>query len=158
MINKNAYNLKEEYENIIKAHHNEFPVKLGKLASEFNIKIYEDNLPPMASGQIQKTGNTYAITVQEGQSLERQRFTAAHELAHFFLHKEEIGDGIADNVMYRSNLSSKLETEANKLAADILMPMSEVNKKLDDNFTIEELSEHFGVSHQAMKIRLGIPS
>lgn len=158
MINKPYYKLSDDNEKIIKEHHEIFPVKLSVLASKFNIKIYEYKLPIMASGQIVKDAhNVYAITVQKGQSTVRQRFTAAHELAHFLLHKNKIGDGITDNAMYRSGLSSILETEANKLAADILMPMSEVNKKLRNNFTIEQLSDYFEVSYQAMRVRLGIP-
>ncbi len=158
MINKPYYKLNDSDEKIIQNFHKEFPVRLSELTAEFNIKIYESELSFMASGQIVKDINDiYTITVRKGQSVARQRFTAAHELSHFLLHKDKIGDGIADNAMYRSGLSSILETEANKLAADILMPMSEVNKKLEDNYTIEQLSDYFEVSYQAMNVRLGIP-
>lgn len=157
MTNKPYYDLNVNNEKIIKSFHNTFPVKLSELALKFNIKTYEGELPNMASGQIKKTANnTYAITVQRGQSIERQRFTAAHELAHFLLHKDQIGDGVIDNAMYRSHLSNALETQANKLAADILMPMSEMDKKLP-NHTIGELAEYFEVSQQAIRVRLGIP-
>jgi Zn-dependent peptidase ImmA (M78 family) len=157
MINKPYYNLNNNDENNIKQCHETFPVKLSELAAKYDIKIYEAKLPIMASGQIIKDGGIYKITVQKGQSIARQRFTAAHELAHFFLHKDQIGDGIIDNAMYRSSLPSELETQANKLAADILMPMSEIDKKLKEKYNIGELAKYFDVSNQAMQVRLGIP-
>jgi Zn-dependent peptidase ImmA (M78 family) len=158
MINKQYYELSPLDEDIIKKYHNKFPVSLSSIANELNIKIYEGDLSVLASGQITKKNNgVYEIIVQKNQSSKRQRFTAAHELSHFFLHKDIMGNGVADNTMYRSHLSNKQETEANKLAADILMPMSEVNKKLDEGLSIDDLSSYFGVSQQAIKVRLGIP-
>ena len=53
----------------------------------------------------------------------RRRFTIAHEIAHFLLHRDKIGDQLSDDAMYRSSLSSDDERAANRLAADILMPM-----------------------------------
>ncbi len=159
MINKPYYNLCAKDEEIIKKHSETFPVSLSNLCREFNIKLYEADLPLMASGQITKNNErgSYDITVQKGESKARQRFTAAHELAHFLLHKDHIGNGLADNAMYRSGLSSQLETQANKLAADILMPMSEMDKRLEEEYNISKLAEYFEVSQQAIKVRLGIP-
>jgi len=157
MINKPYYNLSKNDEINIKEVQKTFPVSLSRLSALYDIKLYEADLHIMVSGQILKSKNTYKVTVQKGQSTARQRFTAAHELAHFFLHRDKIGDGIVDNAMYRSSLPSELETQANKLAADILMPMSEVNKKLKEKSNIGELAKYFDVSNQAMQVRLGIP-
>ncbi|MDP9139968.1 MAG: ImmA/IrrE family metallo-endopeptidase, partial [Pseudomonadota bacterium] len=91
----------------------------------------------------------------------RQRFTVAHEIAHFLLHRDDIGDGISDDVLYRSNLSDKREQQANRLAADILMPATLIANAKED---AEEkgvgdvalyLSEMFVVSEAAMQIKLG---
>ncbi|MFH3946356.1 ImmA/IrrE family metallo-endopeptidase, partial [Acinetobacter baumannii] len=95
---------------------------------------------------------------------ERQRFTIAHELSHFFLHKAVIDsspEGIKDNVLYRSGEPERIEYEANRLAADIVMPMPLVEQVLRDEFngvvteaTIESLAARFQVSKAAMEIRL----
>lgn len=60
-----------------------------------------------------------AIYVNKGHHVNRRRFTTAHEIAHFILHQDFIGDGIADDGLYRSKLSNAMEAQANKLAADI---------------------------------------
>ncbi|MCV5491602.1 ImmA/IrrE family metallo-endopeptidase, partial [Escherichia coli] len=57
----------------------------------------------------------------------RRRYTLAHEIAHFLLHRHLLRDGITDDVLYRSSQSSQIEAEANRLAADIIMPMHQVD-------------------------------
>jgi Zn-dependent peptidase ImmA (M78 family) len=156
MINKKAYNLNKDYEDIIKKYHSKgFPIRIGKLAQEYGINLHEGDFPKGVSGQIYKENENYRIDVNKNDSFKRRRFTAAHELAHFFLHEDQIGDGIVDNAMYRSVLSNSTEVEANKLAADILMPMSKINEL--NGKSIGYLANYFEVSEQAMKVRLGIP-
>src|SRR3546814_8751462 len=64
----------------------------------------------------------FAIYVNGSHPRVRRRFSIAHEIAHFALHRNLIGDGVTDDAMYRSNLSSAVEVQANRMAADILMP------------------------------------
>jgi Zn-dependent peptidase ImmA (M78 family) len=60
--------------------------------------------------------------------------------------------------MYRGGLSSREETQANQMAADILMPFPLINKLVDQGeTTIEKLAKRLQVSLPALKIRLGIP-
>ena len=142
----------------------EYPVKLGQLAKELEVSIKVSSMNTGVSGQIMKEGDHYTIRVNRHEARERQRFTIAHELAHFFLHKPVIDsspDGIKDNVLYRSGEPERIEYEANRLAADIVMPMPLVAKVLSDEFggvvteaTIESLAARFQVSKAAMEIRL----
>jgi Zn-dependent peptidase ImmA (M78 family) len=61
--------------------------------------------------------------------------------------------------MYRSGLSSAEEAEANKLAAQILMPRDLIKElKRSGVKDVEGLADHLQVSVPAMKVRLGIPS
>ncbi len=89
----------------------------------------------------------YAIYSNRKDPKVRRRFTYAHELAHFLLHKEHISDRLRENLLFRSILSNQQEIEANNLAADVLMPLPILN----------ELAEIFDVTRSAMLIRLGIP-
>ncbi len=156
MINKEAYNLSKEYENVIKECHLQgFPIKISELAKKYSINLHNGDFPKGVSGQIYKEGENYRIDVNKNDGFKRRRFTAAHELAHFFLHEDQIGDGIVDNAMYRSVLSNSTEVEANKLAADILMPMAKINEL--NGKSIGYLANYFEVSEQAMRVRLGIP-
>ena len=88
----------------------------------------------------------------------RRRFTTAHEIAHYILHESLIGDGIADDGLYRSKLSNQMEAQANKLAADILMPWHLLNPMINNGVTsVQELASRFQVSVSSMSIRLGVP-
>jgi len=142
----------------------EYPVKLGQLAKELGVFIKVSSMSTGVSGQIMREGGHYTIRVNRHEARERQRFTIAHELAHFFLHRTVIDsspDGIKDNVLYRSGEPERIEFEANRLAADIVMPMPLVEKVLQEEFngvvterTIESLAARFQVSKAAMEIRL----
>lgn len=135
------------------------PVDLAVIGRALGVDIFRHNgLPDSISGLIRKnpddpSGN-YQCFVNAKQSLGRQRFTVAHELAHYCLHKDEIGDGISDDYLYRSGLTGLQEREANQLAAEILMPrhlMEQVDYK---NRSISELARIFDVSEAAMEIRV----
>src|SRR3546814_13450473 len=67
----------------------------------------------------------FAIYVNGSHPRVRRRFSIAHEIAHFALHRNLIGDGVTDDAMYRSNLSSAVEVQSNRMAAAIMMPRSD---------------------------------
>lgn len=151
---------------IVQPHLTAFPVKVGELAKELGLEVYKSPLPPSISGMIKPStskADGYEIRVNKFESVERQRFTLAHEIAHFLLHKADIRAGVIDSVMYRSALTSKKEAEANRLAADIVMPKELVQKELlarggiPSDEVAEELARVFRVSTAAMKIRIGAP-
>src|SRR3546814_15171584 len=73
----------------------------------------------------------FAIYVNGSHPRVRRRFSIAHEIAHFALHRNLIGDGVTDDAMYSSNLSSAVEVQANRLAADILMPWHLIREAKD---------------------------
>ena len=89
----------------------------------------------------------------------RQRFTVAHEVGHFVLHRDKLERGdLVDDAMYRSGLSSSEETAANRLAADILMPFQLIRSLLSAGIRDPEaLANKLQVSAAAMRIRLGFP-
>ncbi len=122
-------------------------------------------MPPKISGLIQPSTDApagFEIRVNKYEMPERQRFTVAHEIAHYLLHREDIGSGVVDSIMYRSSLTSRKETEANRLAADIVMPARVVGQELDrlggqrTDEAVEILASMFQVSVPAMKVRLGV--
>lgn len=139
----------------------ELPVKVGALAAALGLKVVVATLPINISGLVKPEEDGYVIKVNRFESKERQRFTIAHEIAHYLIHRDHIKTGIVDSVLYRSKLSSRTEAEANKLAADIIMPMGLVSRHLsklsgsDRQDAAGALSELFDVSRQAMEIRLG---
>ena len=153
--------LSEDQKVIIESKHTDLPVKIGQVAQELGLKVKSATLDANISGMILSEDEGHLIKINRHDVKERQRFTLAHEIAHFLLHRDFIGDGIEDDVLYRSRLSDSLEVEANRLAADMIMPWGKVQEELakisDKKREIqnEELAEKFGVSVTAIKIRLG---
>lgn len=142
-----------------------YPVKVGEMASELGLKVIRAPMAPKISGLIQPSTDApsgFEIKVNKYETPERQRFTVAHEIAHYLLHRHEIGSGVVDSIMYRSSLTSRKETEANRLAADIVMPAKLVNRELDrlgglrTPDVVDEIAAIFRVSVPAMKVRLGV--
>ena len=79
------------------------------------------------------------------------------KIAHFILDRDYIGDGITDNGLLRSNLSSEIEIAANRLAADIIMPWHLISHALKNGRENNELAKVLKVSNGAMSIRLETP-
>jgi Zn-dependent peptidase ImmA (M78 family) len=152
------------HRSIVEQYLSEYPVRLGSLAKALNVDIKVSSMPTGVSGQISQEGDRYVVRVNRNEARERQRFTIGHELSHFLLHRDVIDaspDGITDNVLYRSGAPESIEYEANRLAADLVMPLPLVEQKLRGEFagivteaTIESLADSFEVSKAAMEIRL----
>ncbi|WP_061014801.1 ImmA/IrrE family metallo-endopeptidase [Photobacterium leiognathi] len=146
---------------IIEEFHSEYPVKLGALAKRLNLIVKKATLPANISGQIKDDNGVITIKINAHDTKPRQRYTLAHEIAHFFLHRHLLQNGISDDVLYRSVLSNSIEAEANRLAADIIMPLNQVDhlmtkhsdkEKLET--TLEHVSQELCVSVTALKLRL----
>jgi len=139
------------------------PVDVAGAAQRLGVNVYSAKLAEKVSGVLLrdpsfKSESGFVIFVDEAEPAVRQRFTAAHELGHFVLHKEFIGDKIEDNYLLRSDgMSNRQEVEANQFAANLLMPMDLVSQAMQEGITTpEELAKAFHVSKLAMSIRLGL--
>ena len=138
------------------------PVQTVPIAKELGLGVYKVDFGQQSknlSGLIKKEEDgKLNIYVNRNHHVYRRRFTIAHEIAHFILHKDEIGDGVIDDALYRSGLTNVIESQVNSLAADILMPLRlidiELNKGVAD---IEKLADIFDVSKSSMSIRIGVP-
>lgn len=138
------------------------PVPLGKIAKSLEIDVIVSSLPPGISGQISNANGKFEIRINRNESRERQRYTLAHELAHFLLHRDRISDGttIKDNRLYRSGAPEQVEYEANRLAADLIMPEHMIARDVHrlNGFSLEDalekLASEWQVSKSALEIRL----
>lgn len=116
------------------------------------------------SGFFFREGERRVIGVNATHPSVRQRFTIAHELGHFVLHDSE-GLHLDQAFKFRDRSSALAidpqEIDANRFAAELLMPEDEVleavrsgDLDLNDNQAVRRLARHFGVSQQALMIRL----
>lgn len=162
MISNEWRGLSTSSKELIESYHDELPVKVGEIAKKLGIKVNAATLPAHISGEIKEDDDgIVTIRVNRHDVKTRQRFTIAHEIAHFLLHRHLLHTGITDDVLYRSNQSDAIEKEANNLASDILMPKKIVQSliiKFSDEFKddvlYEKVAEELGVSIIALKICL----
>jgi hypothetical protein len=110
------------------------------------------------------------IGVNSADALTRQRFTIAHEIGHLLMHP---GRPVIIDKLVRLNLrtpraanlaSSQEEREANRFAAELLMPEDMVREAtgalvgdrelVSDRWLVQRLAKLFDVSGQAMEYRL----
>jgi predicted transcriptional regulator len=143
------------------------PVQLESLIRDLGIELdKKSELPDGIAGQLERLpSGGYKISINKNDFYFRQRFTMAHELGHFVLHRSLIGNGIVDNALYRSvasgNMNNTLihlahEVEANKFAASLIMPYEQVSADYDEIKDIKEVAKKWQVSPQALKIRLNL--
>jgi Zn-dependent peptidase ImmA (M78 family) len=160
---KEWHKLRQADRELLDKYLRDIPVKLGAIAKDLGIDVKLSSLPLNISGQISKTATGYEIKINRHESRQRQRFTLAHELAHFLIHRDiidRLGGTLSDNVLYRSGAPENIEYEANRLASQIVMPeqaLRDAYSKYGENISesmVELLAEQFGVSKAAMEIRM----
>lgn len=144
------------------------PVNLLHIAQALHIGIYKSTtLHDKTAGLILQTTGKYhtfdngcgfAIIINAKYHKRRQRFTIAHEIAHYILHKDKIHAQLTDSLIYRSdNLSREEEMQALQLTLDILMPWSLINQAIKKGTKMKDLAKAFDVSPATMSIRIGVP-
>ena len=134
----------------------EFPIPIIKIMKELGFAVGVQKLPDPLSGYIavskdveKKFKKDGIICVNSKDSLGHQRFTIAHELAHF-LFDYNIENKEYYNTYNTNDVENDVEKRANTFAANLLMPEKEFKQKYLDNWEIEALKKYFGVSERAI--------
>jgi Zn-dependent peptidase ImmA (M78 family) len=85
---------------------------------------------------------------------------AAHEIGHFVLHRDPIGDRVEDNYLLRdARFPDRVERQANRFGVELLMPDRLIRRLIEEGIdTVEAMAHRLQVSKVAMAIRLGHPT
>lgn len=143
------------------------PVPIRKLARSCGARIVQvsgddDDI----DGFLYRQDKEVVIGINRNQAPVRQRFTIAHELGHLLLHEpSQVHVDRGFRVRLRSGSSrdgiDRDEMEANRFAAEILMPIDFLRRDLEkqefdlaDDSQLRSLARRYGVSTQALAIRL----
>ncbi len=137
------------------------PVDINGLADALGLFIQIVELDPRIFGVIFRDvyrGGFSGFTVQVNarhSNLER-RVTIAHEIAHLQLHRDRVLNRLIDDRLHRSQQRDTKESEANRLADDLLMPRALIGEFRQSGLTsAEELAIKFDVPLAMMRRRLG---
>jgi len=151
------------------------PTPLQQIATLLQVEIHQETFEDIVSGVLMVQGIERHIMVNKAHHPNRQRFTIAHELGHLVLHHNS-GDRLFIDTHLRayqrrgspasgtyeeagSTTTPTEEREANLFASALLMPRASMLamtefRELWDELHVAALAAEFGVSEQAMTIRL----
>lgn len=135
-----------------------FPVDPVQIARVLGIDVRRAALSREISGAlVKKLGEDPTILLNANDHVNRQRFTCAHELGHFVTRESEPNEyeyvDLRDT-MYSASGTNEQEVFANRFAAHLLMPESEVRRLADEGYSATLMAKHFKVSQDAMSNHL----
>lgn len=156
MDNISLNNLRDKYNcSVLQELSDVYPVPVGKICSSLGIEAACLPMSEDISGRIYCLDNKYFIEANYRHAANRRRFTIAHELGHYCLHKDFLDS--TGMILERSNRSFIIrdkEIEADEFAAELLMPKVHFIKKYDELKNISSLSNYFLVSKLAIETRI----
>lgn len=157
---------KEAAREILKRFGPRVPIAVEEIVKAHGISILDDELEVSISGILVIKAEHARIILNQMHPLGRLRFTLAHELGHYLLHRDASSVFVDEASLFyrgaqaRQGVDPK-EVEANVFAAELLMPedvlRAEVGGGLprsEDDEEIQKLAPKYGVSAEAMSNRL----
>jgi Zn-dependent peptidase ImmA (M78 family) len=131
------------------------PLDIERVVKGYNIDLVREAMADELSGFLENRGDGWVIGVNALHHPRRQRFSIAHELAHFLLHRSH-QEGFRDRTFlrYKDEASSSIESEADRFAGELLMPESEFRSVVAKGVTsVEDIANHFDTSSMAIRYR-----
>jgi len=145
------------------------PVPVEDIPAHYDIQVCELRGSNDIFGAILRSDGRVVIAINPAQHPNRQRFTFAHELGHYFCHPNDPEHVDRDfRISWRKADASKginwKEVEANRWAAALLVPEEFLRRDLNrvdldrianlDESIIKRLASRYKVSPLAMRFRL----
>jgi Zn-dependent peptidase ImmA (M78 family) len=134
------------------------PLDVQELLSVLGIKLISLPMSDDVSGMLSlaDNGREWVVKVNALHHPNRQRFTIAHEIAHFSRHRFQQVE-FKDLNFFRNGESNPMEVEANRFASELLMPEQAFRDKVRVfSGSIEAIAQYFKVSTLAVRVRAKI--
>lgn len=143
------------------------PVDLNQVVEYLGLSLNEKPLEAEYSGFLAVKEKTIVVNLRHPPA--RRRFTIAHEIGHYQLHRKRSEDipVFIDRAVYHrkesvAGVDYSMEMQANAYAAGLLMPEALLDEYLDNHpaldlekpADIKTLADEFEVSRPAMEFRL----
>jgi Zn-dependent peptidase ImmA (M78 family) len=129
------------------------PLDVEELARSYGVTLKRRPLGDDISGHLKLENGRWQITTNSLHHPNRQRFTVAHELAHFLLHTGD-AEEFVDKKLFRDEARNPQESEANRFAGELLMPEEEFRSFVKEtSSSVADIADHFAVSPLAVRTR-----
>jgi len=143
------------------------PVSIERIAKSLGIRLEYAPLDAELSGLACVKDGVPIVGVNTLHAPNRQRFTIAHEIGHLQLHRTELEGSVhvdrgslRRDALAAAGVDAK-EIEANRFAAELLMPaeflkaaLGDRSIDIEDDEAVAALAKRFRVSEAAMRFRL----
>jgi Zn-dependent peptidase ImmA (M78 family) len=146
------------------------PVPVDRIAKGLGAQLRFSPLDDELSGMIYISDGTPIIGINSLHHPNRQRFSIGHEIGHLLLHRNLISGKVHVDKEFRIQLNrdatsalgtDKLEIQANRFSAELLMPTTWFLQALatkpfdiENEAPFEEIAHKFRVSRQALDFRI----
>lgn len=135
------------------------------LCQDWGIQVFNAHFnEPHCSDSLVYRDHKWIIYINQHDSHQRQRFTLAHALGHYFLYHNTLNGrkvpqkhySIQDIAITKDiyNSCPLAERHANQFASMILMPEPAMQTLYESGKSVEEMAQYFGVTESAMTCRL----
>jgi Zn-dependent peptidase ImmA (M78 family) len=131
------------------------PLDVHALVKLMNIQLVSIPMKDEISGSLSlsEDGKEWTIRVNALHHPNRQRFTIAHELAHYACHRSQQAR-FEDQNFFRKGDMNAMEAEANRFAGELLMPEQLFRDRTKlFNGSIESIAKYFQASTLAVRVR-----
>ena len=146
----------------------EVPIPIVAIMKSLNFQVVAGELKDEISGIIgidddlaKNFKSSKVIAINNKDNVGHQRFTMAHELAHYLFDFDVSNQIVYYNTYNTFEDENKEERRANYFAANLLMPEKKFKKEFDNvviknnlYVTVEKLSQIFQVSGEAVRRRI----
>jgi len=133
----------------------ETPINVERLAEYLGLDVVQELMDDDISGYLEFRRGQWVAGLNALHHKTRQRFTLAHEMAHFVLHRSDHARFVDNTFTRREGNVDPTESEADRFAAELLMPADRVRGVVGDGVTnVRDLAHEFNVSLLAMRYRL----
>ncbi len=143
----------------------EAPVDVVRLAQKLGAEVKLSPFDGELAGMLIRGNGKKIIGVNSLHHMNRQRFTIAHEIGHLLMHQGDVHIDKSFSVHKRDGVSSRAvdpdEIEANRFAAELLMPYGLISADLvtriidiENAEELMDLAKKYQVSLQAVTLRV----
>ncbi len=128
------------------------------ILSNSNIDLVFEDLGVNDAYIRRKDGGRFEIGINKRHHSNRQKFSMAHEYAHYLLHRDKIASmSIGEQILYRDDSRNIVEWEANSFAAELLMPEDLVSSAfVIGSGNLKKMADILQVSQDALRYRLAV--
>lgn len=143
-------------------------VDVEALARTLGIEVKRYAYRKDISGTLQLYGRDWVIGINDADTMNRQRFTIAHEIGHYVMHRDLVMrreglPGVADDHRYRQPIiegntnpfvTADHERQATVIAIRILMGTDKMRRLIAEGLSVFQIADRIGCSAKAVAIRL----